>query len=166
MSILSSILQKQRKGATPTPGNCLVLRNSNKGTYYVQPMCRDKATGIFNNWGYLMPVAQADMKSRGLEILSAELRQCSSRASDQSPATSKESPEGRRDAKAWRESVHVSLSLLADGNLEFAPSAKWSRGAWTYPATLSLTLKQPTTAEAFFQTLSAAFDRCTSQRML
>jgi hypothetical protein len=160
MSLLASLFAKkketQRKG---TPA-CDLRRHVSQPIYYLQSYCQDKHTRIHHNWGHLASFSETDMKSRGLDIVLADLREFPHRDSERRLETSNKTPEGKRDAKAWRESVPVFISLLPDGAIQLTPTAKWSRAAWTHLTDESLTLKQPTTPEAFFQALTTAFDRC------
>lgn len=159
MSLLGSLLAK-KEAAPKLTAICDVRRHVSQPVYFLQSYCREKQTGIHTNWGYLVSLTEAEMKLQGLGLVLADLREYPHRDSDHRLPTSNKTPEGKRQDKAWRESVPVLVSHLPDGTLEFTPAARWSRSAWTHLTDRTLTLQQPTTPEAFFEMLTAAFDRC------
>jgi len=120
----------------------------------------DRQTGIYTNWAQLLTVAEEQMRERGLERIMGDLREFPSRDVTRRSIPDTKSPDGKRDAKARRESVPVLVRLLPADAIEFTPCARWSRSAWTHLTDKAVVLRQPTTPLAFFQALSDAFDRC------
>jgi len=164
MRILGSLFQTKKEAAPrPTP-ICHVLSHAGQPLYFLQSFCRNKQTGIYDNWGYLARVSAEDMKLRGPEIILGDLQAFPSRDSDYRVATSNRTPEGKRDARSTRESMIVQISLERDGDLVLTPMAKCKRSAWTSLPDGSLRLKQPASAEALFEALTVAFERCSREQ--
>ncbi|SRR5436309_1100655 len=139
---------------------CEILRHLERPIYHLVPSCRDKASGVITNWGPVISISEEEMRSHGLDLLLAEFREFPSRDSAARSVPNPRTPEGRREAKAWRESVPICVTFMEDGTIKFIPCARWGRGAWEHLTDSALALKQPTTPTEFFQTLCTAFERC------
>jgi hypothetical protein len=139
---------------------CGILRSTKQSVYYLESHCVDRRTGIYTNWAQMLAVSDEQMRKQGLQQVMADLREFPSREIAQRSVPDTKSPDGRRDAKARRESVPVLVTLLPADAIEITPCARWSRSAWNHLADRTIVLQQPTTPVAFFQALSDAFDRC------
>jgi hypothetical protein len=117
-------------------------------------------SGAFLNWCPLVQVSEDDMRSHGLDLLLAEFREFPTRDSNARSVPSRETADGRRDAKIRRESVPIFVTLLQDGTIEFIPCARWSRSAWIHLSDSVVTIKRSAMSAEFFDAISTAFERC------
>jgi hypothetical protein len=139
---------------------CEILRHLERPVYHLEPCCRDKASGAFLNWRPLVQVSEDEMRSRGLDLVLAEFHEFLGRDSDRRSVPSRETADGRREAKVRRESVPIFVSLLQDGTIELIPCARWSRSAWTHLPDSAVIIKQSATPTEFFDAVTTAFQRC------
>jgi hypothetical protein len=140
--------------------NCTVLKDAQRQTYFVEALCVDKHTGILTNWRPLIALSKEDMVLHGFDVVMRELREFSTRDSDQRSVPASSTPEGRRDAKWRRASVPVSVELKPDGSILLTPCARWSRSAWTFLTDRAATLSPPIPPAEFINKLELAFDQC------
>ena len=137
-----------------------IYRHAHLTKYILEHLCVLKPTGGCTPWGKLLHLTEEEMRTKGLQIVLADLEEFESRDSDDGAETNGVTPGAKKARKMLRDYWSVWVATRPGPALEITPLLETGRdSAVEYPEGRAI-IRLPCSSEKFFKTLNRAFDKC------